>query len=151
MKVRIENYGELLIYRSCRIRLDIPRGAVGDAAVTVTLPDTEAAHRAISTLARRYRTLHVSLVEDVQEGGTSPLSEALANAAEMSETPPLEVLEAAAPTLVLDDFKSLVSNVKKGHAGWWTVTVVDREIKVRAVSDDDAIEKAYEAYTEDIE
>jgi len=152
MKVRIENYGEVLIYRSGRIRLDIPRAAIGENAVTVTLPDTEAAHRAISTLARRNRALHVSLVDDVNVGGNSPLSDEIdVEETAIPDAPPLEVLEAAAPSVAFADFKSLISTVEKGRAGWWTVVVVDREIKVRAVSDDEAIEKAFEAYTEDIE
>jgi hypothetical protein len=76
MKVRFENFGELLIVRENTFRLEIPARSVGENAVTIDIPDTDAAQRAISNLTRRHRALHVVLV-DAQEGAVmAPVSDA---------------------------------------------------------------------------
>jgi hypothetical protein len=161
MKVRFENYGDLLIVRNRAIRLDIPARAVGDKAVVAALPDTEAAQRMILNLTRRHRTLHVCFVDE-QGGKSAPLPESPEQEGQdvdgqeskvVTEETSSELPEAICPELSVEDFKSMVKSVAKGSAGWWTVEIEGQDpMKMRgATSEEDAIERAYEEYLEGIE
>jgi hypothetical protein len=161
MKVRIENYGGLLIVRNGKIRFEIPARCVGDKAVVVTLPDDDVAQRVLSNLTRRHRALHVALVDE-SGGLPAPLPEAPEEPKEVVDELPgegvtedhePELLEAVAGKMTLDDFKAMVKAVTKGSAGWWTVEIEGREpLKVRgATSEEDATEKAFEEYLEGVE
>ena len=143
MRVRFDNYGDLVLATVGNASIDIPRGSEKKATFR-DLPDTEAVHRGLQNLTRRHPFLHVTIEE---EGASAELE-----APEKVDGEPTD--EGAAPVLSLEEFQERVASVVKGAAGWWTVEIKGRRepMKVRsAASDKNAIELAYEEYKEDIE
>lgn len=160
IKVRIENQGDLVHdVRVGRTRFDIPQG-VGPRATTVKLPDNELTWTSIERLIDKYPHLSFSGASnnEKEEDSIAKDSEEVqridSSLVEAFSLPKEEDIAAEKKHIdPFDTFKTSVTGVEKGSAGWWTVNLKGREpMKVRSATDEEsAMRLAFETILEDRE